>query len=312
MRAIQTILWLLLIFCSARCSAERTAAPVNDRGAVERLNIGGATITTTFEGDPGNLNRVSLNRWINTAATAVTHYFGHFPVKRLDLTIRFDNEDTVHNGVTNDGGRIRIQVGRKTSTEAFDTDWILTHEMFHLAFPSQDTAHHWMEEGLSTYLEPIARTRTGVMSVNQFWLETVQGMPQGLPEAGDGGLNGTQTWGRTYWGGASFWLIADVRIRERTENRKSLDDAIRTILSAGGDGSVEWPATRVFEVGDKATGTHVLTELYTEMGLKRATPDLAVLWKRLGVINARGRVTFDDTAPLATIRRSMTIRAQSR
>jgi len=32
---------------------------------------------------------------------------------------------------------------------------MLTHEMIHLAFPSMADEHHWIEEGLSVYVEPI-------------------------------------------------------------------------------------------------------------------------------------------------------------
>jgi hypothetical protein len=42
---------------------------------------------------------------------------------------------------------------------------------------------------------------------------------RGEPGPGDGGLDDTDSWGRTYWGGALFCLLADVRFRERTGNR---------------------------------------------------------------------------------------------
>ena len=42
-------------------------------------------------------------------------------------------------------------------------------------------------------------------------------MPKGLPQAGDQGLDNTATWGRKYWGGAMFCLLADIEIRKATE-----------------------------------------------------------------------------------------------
>ena len=68
-----------------------------------------------------------------------------------------------------------------------------------------------MEEGMATYIEPIARAQIGRMTPERVWGDFVRDMPQGLPQAGDQGLDGTPTWGRTYWGGAIFWLLADVR-----------------------------------------------------------------------------------------------------
>jgi hypothetical protein len=59
-------------------------------------------------------------------------------------------------------------------------------------------------------------------------------------------------------------------------------------------------------MGDKATGTNVLIELYDEMRATPVSPDLSQLWQRLGVKLSRDSVEFDDAAPLAAIRRAIT------
>jgi hypothetical protein len=84
----------------------------------------------------------------------------------------------------------------------FTKDWELTHEMVHFSFPSVERRHHWIEEGIATYVEPIGRASIGILTAEQVWGEMRRDMPQGLPEAGDQGLDHTHTWGRTYWGGA--------------------------------------------------------------------------------------------------------------
>jgi hypothetical protein len=53
--------------------------------------------------------------------------------------------------------------------------------MVHLAFPSVPQNHHWIEEGLATYVEPIARARGGNLTAEKIWVDMVEGMPQGLP-----------------------------------------------------------------------------------------------------------------------------------
>jgi predicted metalloprotease with PDZ domain len=182
----------------------------------------------------------------------------------------------------------------------------MTHEMFHLAFPDMGEGHEWLNEGLSTYLEPIARERIGILSKEEYWKELIEGLPSGLPEPGDRGLDNTHTWGRTYWGGAMFWFLADVGIREKTRNHKSLDDAMRAVLGAGGDGSVEWSVGRVGQIADHATGSNVVSQLYLEMSGAPVKPDLEALWRRLGVRLRDGHMDFDDSAPLAAVRRAMT------
>jgi hypothetical protein len=133
----------------------------------------------------------------------------------------------------------------------------------------------------------------------------VEGLPKGLPQANDQGLDRTHTWGRTYWGGALFCTLADVEIRQRTNNRRGLQDALRAILAAGGNMEASWPLERALMVGDKATGVPVLTELYQQMKAKAVQYDLAGLWNKLGV-ETYGEVSFNDRAPLAAVRRAIT------
>jgi predicted metalloprotease with PDZ domain len=166
----------------------------------------------------------------------------------------------------------------------------------------------WMMEGLSDYLEPIARARVGQLTPEDVWREFVEGLPQGLPAKGDCGLDNTFTRERIYWGGNLYWLLADVQIRAKTKNRHSVDDAIRAILADGGNGGVNWSLQRVLKVGDKATQTTVLRDLHNELGPQPGHVDLDALWQRLGVKYEKSRVTFDDSAPWADIRKAITAR----
>lgn len=121
------------------------------------------------------------------------------------------------------------------------SDWVLVvDEMIHLGFPSLERRHRWMEEGLATYLEPILRARGGLVPADELWNNFARMMPNGTPQKGDRGLDGTPTWGRIYWGGALFCFVADLEIRKATTNKKSLDDALRGILAAGGHNGVRW------------------------------------------------------------------------
>jgi hypothetical protein len=148
--------------------------------------------------------------------------------------------------------------------------------------------------------------RAGMTDERSVWYEFLTMIQNGLPQAGDRGLDRTRTWGRVYWGGALFCLLADLEIRERSKNAHSLDDALRGILRAGGDDAARWTMDYAFEQGDRATGVPVLRELYARMAFAPLPVDLDAIWKKLGVA-IRGRdVVYDDTAPLADIRKSMT------
>jgi hypothetical protein len=137
------------------------------------------------------------------------------------------------------------------------------------------------------------------------WADLMDGLPRGVPRSGGKGLHGTRDWGRTYWGGALFWLLADLEIRERSRDRRGLPDALRAILDAGGDIRARWTLSRTLSVADRALGQTTLTDLYSRLGTAPGTVDLADLWRRLGVRRERGRVVSDNEAPLAPARRSI-------
>src|SRR5580700_588153 len=278
-------------------------------GPATNISICGSAIDVHFLGETTAITQADLMTWVHRAGDAVCTYYGKFPVPHVGLDVRVRGGAGVHGGVTypTSGGYISISLGADTTVAQLDDDWMLTHEMIHLAFPEMDRKHHWIEEGISVYVEPIARVQAGQLSAERIWHDVVRDMPQGEPESGDKGLDHTPTWGRTYWGGAMFCLLADIRIREQTHNQKGLQDALRGILAAGGNITQDWEIERAFAVGDKATGTTVLTDLYQEMRDKPDPVDLAALWKRLGIQRQKdGSIEFDASAPEADIRAAIT------
>jgi hypothetical protein len=134
----------------------------------------------------------------------------------------------------------------------------------------------------------------------------VHDMPQEVnPDRATVGLDHTRTWGRTYWGGAIFCLVADVHFREQTKNRCGLQDALRGILAASGNADSAWTMERTLSAGD-AAGVPVLKELYEQMKDVPMEVDLTSRWRRLGVSVAEGTVVFQADAHLAVVRTAIT------
>lgn len=285
----------------------------------QHLSVGGAAIEVDFSpgasGAPVSIDLPTpvILAWVKRAAQAVTTYYGRYPVPRERiLIVPVQGRAGVGGGTTwGDVGGLpaftRIHVGQHTTQQNLDEDWMMTHEMVHTAFPSQANEHHWIEEGLATYVEPIARVQAGFLSPEKIWSDMVRDMPKGNPQPGDQGLDRTHMWGRTYWGGAQFCLLADVTIRKETGNDKGLQDALRGIVDAGGTIDKQWPITKAFTTGDSATGTSVLIDQYNRMATAPVTIDLEGLWKELGIVRVPGGgVRFNDAAPHAAIRKAIT------
>lgn len=272
------------------------------------LEVPGAVLDVRFASDDLALPRSVVLGWIAKSAEAVAGYYGTFPVSEAKILIVPVAGRGVRGGTAFGyrGAAVRLVVGKASTEDDLWRDWKIVHEMVHLALPSVPERHLWLAEGLSVYIEPVARAKAGHLKPSAIWGEMVRDMPQGLPRPGEGGLDQTPSWGRTYWGGAIFALLADVEIRKRTDNRFGLQDAVKGIVAAGGNNEVGWPIRRIFAAGDQAVGVPVLTELYQQMRATPVTPDLDALWASLGIVQRGNQIAFDDTAPLAYIRQAIT------
>jgi hypothetical protein len=303
-RAFRSALALMIAATGFRARADETT----------RLTYGGGVLDISFDVHPEPAFKELALGWISRAATAVTVYYGQFPVRHVDIRLHVGRGHQVGPGNASGWGpRIRVTLGTGVGREDLGQrgdGWLMTHEMVHLALPGLEEEHHWLEEGLATYVEPIARARAGELTPEKVWGDMAEGMPQGEPEAGDHGLDQTPTWGRTYWGGALFCLLADVGIRKETGNTKGLEDALRGILAAGGSIESDWEISKVLSTGDGAVGTRTLEQLYASMKDSPHPVDLPALWRELGVeVNGRSVMLHDD-APMAAIRRAITARVE--
>ncbi|MFO0668303.1 MAG: hypothetical protein U0235_01575 [Polyangiaceae bacterium] len=251
-----------------------------------------------------------IESWALRSASVVADYYGAFPVPHaLVVVAEGEDKDGVSHGRTlgNGGAASVVWLGPDVTSEALRDDWVLPHELVHMALPSvKDDRHRWFEEGVATYVEGVARARAGDLPEEAFWATLLDGLPKGLPHRGDRGLDHTPTWGRRYWGGALFCFLADMEIRRQSQGRATLADALRGVSRTGGNVSVGWTLERILATGDAAVGLSVLSNLHDRMGTRPMPVDLGALWTRLGVRIDEGRVVLDDDAPLSALRRSLT------
>lgn len=161
--------------------------PGQDSTAGVVMRVANGRIDVTLPDGQLAVSSRDLLEWVQSSADAVAHYYGRFPVPHLTLRISVGRRNGVSHGVTypKGGGLITIAVGRGTETSDLNDDWILTHEMIHLAFPSMADNHHWIEEGISSYVEPVARAQVGRFAVAEVWKQFILNMPKGEPGIGD-------------------------------------------------------------------------------------------------------------------------------
>jgi len=289
-------------------TSELMDGPYAGFGAFERARVEAGKARVDVAVAPGEhaLPTAALVTWVKAAADSLVAYYGRYPVPRALVIILPGGRRGVGfgSGMGNGGASVMISVGKDATAEDLRGDWVLRHEMIHLALPNLPRQQHWLEEGLATYLEPILRARAGIATPEQAWAELVKGIPNGVRAMSERGFDGGG-WAMTYWGGALFCLLADVDIREKTDNARALDDALRGI-NAEGSIADNWSFVRLLAAGDAATGTSVLHDLYARGADKPYPVAIESLWARLGVVPEGGAVRLDDHAPLARLRRAIT------
>jgi hypothetical protein len=287
------------------------AASGGPGAAHDVVRFAGGTIQIEFDASHFRLSREELARWVTDSARATAAYFGRFPVPFVRLVIEPTHgaEVTMGRAVGRPEASIVVTMGRLTTATELAGESLLVHEMAHLAVPDHDIRHLWLHEGIATYVEHVARAQAGLVTPREMWGELFRELPAGQPARNEtGGLDGTPSDNRRYWGGALFCLLADVEIRKATGNRLGLQDALRALQRKGGSLARMWTLEQTIDTADSGTGTAAFAHLYRLMGLRAHAPDLAGLWRDLGVVVVAGQVRLDDRAPLASVRRAITDR----
>jgi hypothetical protein len=274
------------------------------------LDVEGGRITLVFADGAAGLDRDRVTRWARLCGRAMATYFGRFPVSDYRLLVIAQSGAQVGHATTFGyrGPVTRIHVGTDATDDIFLQDWVLVHEMAHAALPDLPRRALWLQEGNATWIEPIARAQAGQLPVSEVWRQAIEGMPKGLRTADAGGMDGTREWGRLYWGGARFWLEAEIAIYEQSQGRFLLRDALRAINRESAGNGVEWEPERMMAAGDRATDGSALSRLYKRFADEGDHGRLDALFHRLGVSIARGGgVMFDRRAELADLAHRITM-----
>jgi hypothetical protein len=272
---------------------------------VETLSAGQGQLRAVLIGKEIGLGGEARRTWIREAIADVDNYLRGYPVRPLVIVLS-DGGDEVSAGFSlgNGGSSVLVGLGHHITQSELDTDWIMTHELLHTAMPSLASRHNWMEEGYATYAEPIARVKRSRLSKERLFNEWYSALWQGQPFPWDGGLDGTQSWGRLYWGGAGFWLAAELSVYRETKGTRTLSDCFAAVAHGSAGIADRWSVERFLSVCDKGLGANVVRPLYERLSATPVTLPLTEYFASLGVKKKEGGVEFVD-APLAGCRETL-------
>jgi hypothetical protein len=283
---------------------------------IRQIEVPGATLNLALLDGPPPEHEARIERWIARAARHVTHAHGRFPVPSLQVVVA----PTTHGSgpvpwayVARGGGpAVHLFINPSHQPAAFDRDWTATHEMSHLFLPYVSPPDAWLFEGLPTYMQNVLMVRGGAISIEEGWQRMIVGFQRG--ERSGSGLSLAQAtervavggnYLRVYWAGAAMMLEADLRLREQSGGRQSLDSALAGLAECCLSGERRWSAEEVVAKLDELSGSTVFSDVMREQFASADFPDFKRVLVRAGVTVKDGRVRLDPAAPGAAAREAL-------
>ena len=269
---------------------------------------GGELHVAILDGRP-KVDEAQIIDWLQRAADAVVQLYGRFPVASLQIVVvpGARGAGPVPSAYILRGGGpgSHFFVNQRRPIAEFQSDWSAVHELSHLFLPYIHSDDAWLSEGVASYFQHILRARAGIISPEEAW-QSMHSAFQRARVDGNGVTLAAATermyrngdFMRVYWEGAAIMLLADQRLRERSDGRQSLDTVFEQLRGCCLAPDVGWHAADLFRRLDELAGGSVFGELYAEQVKSDAFPDLAGLYRLFGFqVGADGKLTIDDAAP---------------
>ena len=209
------------------------------------------------------------------------------------------------------------------SADAFDRDWVAVHELSHMFHPYLDDRGSWLAEGLATYYQNVLRARAGLLTPAQAWEQIDAGFARGrgaMParqrrrsERIAGASTSSPNFMRIYWSGTAYWLEVDTELGARAATSSASTKRCAASTRAACRTIAAWEPDDFVAKLDALIGTDVFRKHFDAYRARRDFPDLDSALSRNSASAATAtRLTFDDTAPAADVRRAITGRSPLR
>ncbi len=241
-----------------------------------------------------------IQAWVRDAAQAVAALYGRFPQAQAQVLVvpgAHGNEPTPWAYVVRGGSpAAHFFINQRRPMREFFEDWTAVHELSHLLLPYVNTDDIWLSEGVATYYQNVLRARNGRMRASDAWERLHAGFAKGMDSApgltlaqATESMYRAETYMRVYWEGAAVLLMADVRLRQLTAGKQSLDTALAALNECCHSSDRAWTARELFAKLDEVTGTGLFGEIYDRHVASKDFPDLGPTYRALGLgIGPRG------------------------
>jgi M61 glycyl aminopeptidase len=275
----------------------------------------GGTLRVTILDGADTAQRARLEAWLAHVSRAAVSAYGRLPladVQVLVIPVRRSHEPVEFGESTRGQGHgLTLFVDPSQIARSLDRDWVAVHELSHLFHPYLGERGSWLAEGLATYYQNVLRARSGWLTPAQAWEQIDAGFGRGraATPAGDTvtleDASAQDRFMRIYWSGTAYWLEVDAELRRSSANRLNVDEALRRFDACCLPSYRAWEPRDFVARLDTLLGTDVFVRRFDAYNGRRDFPDLDPLYRELGIRRDGRRLTFDDSAPDASVRRAI-------
>ena len=190
--------------------------------------------------------------WLRVATETSAALLGHFPREQVSVAVipvPGLARDPVLFGMARRGGgaSAMLMLDSEARDDELPGEWVAIHELLHLCMPYVREA--WLAEGLVTYYTQIVRARRRVFpgvpaDARAQQLAALDKLATNFAR-NRGGARSLATasarmrqlggYRRVYWGGAAAAFELDLRVRQASAGRRSLDDLLAARSSSLGE-----------------------------------------------------------------------------
>jgi len=277
------------------------------------VSHGGATLNVAVLDGALAIDPAGISRWLARTVDIVSGANGVFPIARGQILIvpASASSDPIHFGTVARGGAgsVILFMSANADEASLMRDWVLPHELSHLFLPFVSREQAWFPEGLATYYQEVLLARAGAFSeqatLRNLWQALASAREEGTGRTlGDEStaMYDTYAFRAVYWGGAAYFLLADVALRQKSQGKQSLDTVVSELRKRPDHNSKTWTADELTAELDRLAGMSLFVPL-AEESLRRPFPDYEPTLEAMGVRDGGKRL--DDGAPLAGIRRAI-------
>jgi hypothetical protein len=277
----------------------------------------GRTLALQISSDFSPGQRDELLAWIEFVSASLLQVYGHWPRQAWRISVSpasAADSDPIPWAQVNRGAidTVEFFVVPQASAERLKEEWTGYHELAHLLIPYRGWGHQWFSEGLASFYQNILQARAGVLSEQQAWQSLYEGFQRGRADAAFDGqplarVSATMReqggFMRVYWSGAWYFLACDLRLRQQSGGKMTLDLALQKLNACCANARLSVP--EIVNKLDDLNGVLLFEPLFRQLDESTAMPAFETSFASLGISIVDGEVVLQQAGPGAALRQQI-------